>query len=99
MTRRKSTEAECMPGYQDIIWLGGQVFENDEFVDRIENEGFDAIYAECPYGDLTNDQKARFEATFNRWEMKLIVRIWWVVYKHLRKHGKITGQLSAPWRP
>ena len=91
-------KAQVVPGFQDIVWLGGQVFENRGFVDRIEKEGFDAIFAECPYGDLTPDQKVRFRSVFDRWEMRMIVRIWWIMYDYLRKHGKIVAT-SEPWRP
>jgi len=91
-------DAQFIPGYQAITWLAGKVFTDRTFVDRIENEGFEAIYKECPYDDLADDQKAVFEDTFSRWEMRLLVRVWWLVYDHLRKHGKIQGVRSA-WRP
>ena len=89
-----NTETE----YRDILWLTGKVFTDRTFVNQIEEKGFDAIYNECPYGDLTYDQKSVFEDTFNRWEMRLLVRIWWLVYDHLRNRGVIRSA-SAPWRP
>lgn len=100
MSKRKKTKtkAQFVPGYQAISWLAGQVFIKREFVKVIEEKGFEAIYDECPYDDLTDDQKYTFEDTFNRREMRLLVRIWWIVYDHLRKHGRISAT-RAPWRP
>lgn len=100
MSKRKRTNANAqfVPGYQAITWLAGQVFINREFVDQVENEGFDAIYDKCPHDDLTDDQRRTFEDTFGRWEMRLLVRVWWAVYDYLRKRGKIQAT-RAPWRP
>lgn len=85
-------------GYQAITWLAGQVFINREFVDEVEGNGFEAIYKECPYDDLTPDQRATFEAAFNKWQLRLLVRVWWVTYDYLRKHGSLPG-VKSPWRP
>lgn len=85
-------------GYQDIIWLAGKVFIDEGFVDTIEEEGFEAVYSKCPYGDLTGDQKQVFEDVFNRWEARLLVRIWWLVYRYLRKYRGVSAA-SSPWRP
>lgn len=96
--KRGNASAQFVPGYQDIIWLAGRIFTDRQFMDRVEQDGFEAIYAQCPYGDLSDDQKKTFRDTFDRWEMRLLVRIWWVVYDHLRRHGKIAAA-SEPWRP
>lgn len=95
--RVQEADAQFIPGHQDIIWLSGKVFTDRDFVDKIEEKGFESIYAECPYGDLTASQKRTFEDTFNRWEMRLLVRVWWLIYDYLRKNGKISA--TAPWRP
>lgn len=102
--RRKKAESETVdasaqfvPGYQDITWLAGKVFIDRHFMDEIEEQGFDTVFDECPYGDLTPDQRVVFVEAFGRWELRMLVRIWWVVYDHLRKHSKI-GQLVT-WRP
>ena len=88
-------------GYEAIMWLTSKVFLDREFISRIEEHGFQAIYQECPYHDLTPEQRAAFEAAFSRWELRILVRIWWVIYERLRNRNKIPSA-SAPeaaWRP
>jgi hypothetical protein len=94
----KKSKNKVVPGYQDITWLAGQVFLEREFVRTIEEQGFEAIYKTCPYGDLTSDQRATFEATFNDWRMRMLVRLWWIAYDYLRRRGKIPG-VRGPWQP
>lgn len=93
------SKAKAKPeSYQAITWLAGQVFINREFVDRLEKKGFEAIYKECPYDDLTPDQQITFEAAFNKWTLRLLVKVWWLVYDYLRKYGDLPS-VRSPWRP
>lgn len=93
MSRKK-----VVSGYQAISWLAGQTFINREFVGKVEKEGFEAIYKECPYDDLTPDQQATFKASFNKWQLRLLVKAWWRVYDYLRKRGDLPS-VKSPWRP
>jgi len=85
-------------GYQDIVWLAGKVFLDRNFIKQIKSNGIDTVYEQCPYGDLSDEQRATFTDTFSRWEMRFLVHIWWMVYDHLRTRDKIIG-VSEAWRP
>ena len=50
--------------HQDMLWLAGQVFLSRDFVTEAEAEGIEAIFAVCPYGDLTEQEKAAFRSAF-----------------------------------
>lgn len=75
--------------YQDITWLAGRVFIQRDFVEMVEEKGLDYIFERCPYGDLTEEQKATFKAAFHSSRLREIVKKWWAVYDEEREGGKI----------
>ena len=75
--------------HQDILWLTGQVFLSRDFVKEAEEKGLDAIFAACPYGDLTESEKATFKAAFENESLKKVVKKWWKAYDEQRKAGVV----------
>jgi hypothetical protein len=88
-------------GYKTFVWLAGMVFADRNFVAHVDEVGLDAVIAECPLGDdMSDEQKAAFSAAFNQAWLRLVVKLWWIIYDYLRKRGKIPGAATAsPWRP
>ena len=82
-------------GFQDIIWLAGQVFLFRDFVKTTEAKGPEALFAECPYGDLTDEQRAAFEAAFRNSRLRQVVEQWWAAYDDLRAEGALPE--TVPW--
>ena len=70
---------------QDIIWLAGQVFLWRDFADK----ELKSVFNECPYGDLTQEQQATFEAAFNHPRLRQVVEEWWAAYDKARDAGEI----------
>ena len=87
-----------LKGHQDILWLAGQVFLSRNFVEEAEAKGLDAIFAACPYGDLTEAEKATFTAAFKDKKLRQIVEKWWKEYDEERETGIVpkAGQYWAP---
>jgi hypothetical protein len=78
-----------LKGHQDILWLAGQVFLCRDFVNDVEARGFEAIFAACPYGDLTAQEKAAFRSAFKNKQLREVVERWWKVYDEERSTGEI----------
>lgn len=76
-------------GFQDIIWLAGQVFLWPDFVEQVDKKGLEAIFAECPYGDLTAEQKAAYTDAFTNPKLRKVVEQWWKAYQKAREEGEI----------
>jgi len=79
-------------GYRDIIWLAGQVFLFRSFVKTTDARGVEALLAECPYGDLSDEQGAAFKAAFHSPRLRQVVEQWWVAYAEARAVGELSGQ-------
>ncbi len=84
-----------MSQYQDISWLAGQVFLYRDFVENAEEQGLETVFKACPYGDLTEDQKATFEAAFNNPDLREVVKRWWTAYDTARTAGAVPK--AEPW--
>ena len=78
-----------LKGHQDMLWLAGQVFLCRDFVKEVDTEGFEAIFAACPYGDLTEQEKAAFRSAFEDKQLQKVVERWWKVYDEGREAGRI----------
>ncbi len=83
-------------GYQDISHIAGLVFIKRGFVDKAAQDTA-AIRAECPYGDLTDEQLATFEACIKNADLRKIIDQWWTTYDSARAAGAIPK--SQPWGP
>jgi hypothetical protein len=83
--------------YQDIIWLAGQVFLSRDFVKTTDERGLETLFAECPYGDLTDEQRAAFRAAFQNPRLRAVVEQWWGAYDRARADGEIPE--TTPWGP
>lgn len=78
-----------LKGHQDMLWLAGQVFLCRDFVKEVLTEGFEAIFAACPYGDLTEQEKVAFRSAFEDKPLQEVVERWWKVYDEEREAGRI----------
>ena len=87
-----------LKGHQDILWLAGQVFLSRDFVREAEDKGLAAVFAACPYGDLTEKEKATFAAAFEDKKLQRIVTQWWKAYDEERETGivPLAGQYWTP---
>jgi hypothetical protein len=79
-------------GYQDILWLAGQVFLVRDFVKTTDARSLETLLAECPYGDLSDEQRAGFQAAFHNPRLRQVVEQWWVAYDAARAAGELSGQ-------
>jgi len=75
--------------HQDILWLAGHVLLSRDFVEEAEAKGLEAIFEQCPYGDLTEDEKEVFAAAFKHPDLRKVVRHWWHSYDEARSAGDI----------
>ena len=82
--------------HQDILWLAGQAFLSRDFVKEAEDKGLEAVFAMCPYGDLSGDEKTLFEAAFKHPRLREVVALWWKTYDEARASGDIPG-VKAYW--
>ena len=78
-----------LKGHQDMLWLAGQVLLSRNFVKEAEERGLDAVFAACPYGDLTEQEKAAFSSAFKNKELRKVVERWWKVYDEERETGAV----------
>lgn len=83
--------------YQDAIWLAGQVFLWREFAPAAEQNGLDALFAQCPYGDLSDEQRAAFAAAFQHPGLRQVVELWWRTYDSARASGAVPN--AGYWKP
>ncbi|HQE92703.1 MAG TPA: hypothetical protein PLH19_08045 [Anaerolineae bacterium] len=79
-----------LKGHQDMLWLAGQVFLSRNFVKEVEAQGLEAVFATCPYGDLTEQEKAAFRSAFEDQQLQKVVKKWWKVYDEEREAGVVT---------
>jgi hypothetical protein len=88
-------------GYEAITWLAGNVFLKRGFAKRLGRVGLDTVMEECPYDDLTKEQRTAVLAAMKEPLLEGIVQTWWDAYATLR----IAGELPAatrngdPWMP
>jgi hypothetical protein len=92
------TQEKPMAKYQDIIWLAGLILLRRDFVKEADEKGLEAILKECPYGDLTGDQRATFEAAFRHPRLREEVERWWAAYDAARAAGEIP-EVREYWEP
>ena len=85
-----------LTGHQDALWLAGQVFLSRNFVQEATKKGLDAIFAQCPYGDLTDEEKATFKAAFENKKLRKVVEKWWKSYDEERSSGAIPRAVATP---
>lgn len=85
-----------LKGHQDMLWLAGQVFLFRDFVKEVDAKGVDAIFAACPYGDLTEQEKAAFRSAFMDDQLRQVVERWWKVYDEERTAGRV-GKAGNFW--
>ncbi len=83
------SEARVLTGHYGILWLAGQVFLSRRFVQEAETHGLEVAYRACPFGDLTDGEKATFEAAFKTPELRALVEAWWEAYDAGRHSGAI----------
>lgn len=83
------SDVELVLGYQDILWLAGQVFLYPEFVAQADEEGLPQLYARCPYSDLTEDQRQVFQRAFHHPRLREVVHTWWERYEEALASGEI----------
>lgn len=76
-----------LKSHQDMLWLAGQVFLSRNFVKEVEAEGLEAIFAACPYGDLTEEERAAFRSAFEDKQLRKVVKKWWKAYDEEREAG------------
>ncbi len=79
-----------LKGHQDMLWLTGQVLLSRNFVKEAEEQGLDAIFAACPYGDLTEQEKIVFRNAFEDAQLQQVVKRWWEAYDKAREEQRIT---------
>ncbi|MBN2006482.1 MAG: hypothetical protein JXA21_24235 [Anaerolineae bacterium] len=79
-----------LKGHQDALWLAGQVFLSRTFVEEADKMGLDAVFALCPYKDLTEEEKATFRAAFENEKLRKVVKKWWEKYDEEREAGVVS---------
>ena len=77
-----------MEGYETIIWLAGMTVLEPDFAIKAEVRGLDEVLKDCPYDDLTKEQRAAFEARLADPLAKSIIRVWWNAYDSARVSDK-----------
>jgi hypothetical protein len=83
--------------YQDILYLIGLTFGKRDFVEMVDRDGLEAVFAKAPYGDLAADQKATFEAAINNPVVRQHIALWWSVYDNLQATEQIPE--TETWNP
>jgi len=78
-----------LKGHQDMLWLAGQVLLSRNFVKEAEERGLDAVFAACPYGELTKEEKTAFASAFKDKRLREVVANWWKVYDEEREKGAV----------
>ena len=84
-------------GYQDILYLIGLTFGKRDFFEVVNRVGVEKLFDKAPYGNLTPDQRAAFEAAFKHPMVRQYVALWWAIYDNLRATGEIPETLV--WDP
>jgi hypothetical protein len=82
--------------HQDILWLAGQVLLSRNFVTEVETHNLESIFALCPYGDLTEQEKTVFRSAFKDEKLRHVIEQWWAVYDEERQAG-IVPQVEQLW--
>ncbi len=85
-----------LKGHQDMLWLTGQVLLSRNFVKEAEEQGLDAVFKACPYGDLTAEEKAAFQSAFEDGALRKVIKKWWKTYDEEREAGVVT-KASSFW--
>lgn len=86
-----------LKGHQDMLWLAGQVLLSRGFVKEAEEQGLEAVFAACPYGDLTEEEKVAFRSTFEDKQLRKVVKKWWKTYDEKRDAG-VVFQAGKFWQ-
>jgi hypothetical protein len=50
----------------------------------------------CPYGDLTEQEKATFRSAFESVKLRQVIEQWWIVYDEERQAG-VVPQVTEYW--
>ena len=87
----------AIEGYQDILYLIGLTFGKRDFFEVVDRIGVAKLFDKAPYGDLTPDQQATFEAAFRHPVVRQYVALWWSIYDNLRATGEVPP--TTPWWP
>ena len=77
-----------MEGYETIMWLVASVMLKRDFAIKAEVRGLDAVLEDCPYDDLTKEQRVAFEARLADPLAKSIIQVWWNAYDKARASGE-----------
>lgn len=85
-----------LQGHQDMLWLAGQVLLSRNFVEEAKTQGLEALFAACPYGDLTEEEKAAFTSAFEDKSLRKVIKKWWKTYDEEREAG-IVLKASSFW--
>ncbi len=85
-----------LKGHQDILWLAGQVFLSRDFLQEADEKGLQAMFEACPYGDLTEQEKATFKSAFEDPKLRKLVKKWWKSYDEEREAG-IVMKVGTYW--
>lgn len=89
-----------MKGYEAINWLAAGVILKRGFAERLEKEGLDTVLESCHYDDLTDEQRAVFEAALEQPLLKAIIETWWEAYDVLKASGALPSIRNGdPWWP
>lgn len=75
--------------HQDILWLAGQVLLSRNFVAEAGAHGLDSLFLKCPYGDLTEQERAAFRSAFENVRLCAVIEQWWTVYDEERQAGTL----------
>lgn len=82
--------------HQDILWLAGQVLLSRGFIAQVETQGLERLFSLCPYGDLTEQERATFRSAFEDAKLRKVIEQWWATYDEERQAGVVL-QASDYW--
>lgn len=80
--------------YQDITRLAGLALLRRDLAEK----ELETLFKECPYGDLTDEQRAAFAAAFRHPRLREVIKQWWVAYDTARAAGEIP-EIREYWEP
>ena len=90
-----------MKGYEAFAWLTAFTFAKRDFAQLLTEEGLDVALKECPYNDLTDEQRKFFEAAAGNENLRVAVENVWSVYDEERVNGNLPSPASQEgyWLP
>lgn len=91
---------------QAAMWLAGYLKLKRGGIELVEEKGLDAALEECPHDDLTEAERATFEACLAVPELVEHEKAWWPLYDAKREAGAVPRAIAAdddqpppPWWP